>query len=116
MAISTDPIGAMSYGPRGGIYRVVASREQTDDAFFAFEATEPPGGGPSLHIQAREEELFVVLEGSTTEYQALEQGPGGNSETGARGGLAVPDADLQPAAQVRVRTAEGGLISVTCRA
>ena len=66
MAMSTDPIGAMFYGLGGAIYRVLASREQTDDAFFAFEATEPPGGGPPLHIQTREEELFVVLEGEVT--------------------------------------------------
>jgi hypothetical protein len=62
MAIGTDRSGAIFYGLGGGIYRVVAACEQTDNAFFAFEATEPPGGGPPLHIQTREEEFFFVLE------------------------------------------------------
>jgi quercetin dioxygenase-like cupin family protein len=66
MAIGTDRSGAIFYGLGGGIYRVVAACEQTDNAFFAFEATEPPGGGPPLHIQTREEEFFFVLEGEFT--------------------------------------------------
>jgi mannose-6-phosphate isomerase-like protein (cupin superfamily) len=40
----------MYYGPGGGIYQVVATPEQTGNTHFAFEATEPPGGGPPLHI------------------------------------------------------------------
>jgi hypothetical protein len=51
------------YGPGGAIYRVVITQEQTGNTLFAFEAKEPPGGGPPLHIQTREEEFFFVLEG-----------------------------------------------------
>src|SRR5687767_2529616 len=50
-----------------------------------------------------------VPQGPTAEYPALEQGPGGNPEASTRRGLAVSDADLEPAAQVRVRAAQGSL-------
>lgn len=53
----------MYYGPVGGLYQVVATPEQTGNIHFPFVATEPPGGGPPLHIQTRHEELFFVVEG-----------------------------------------------------
>ncbi len=37
-----------------------------------------------------------------------EQGPGSNPEAGTGGRPAVPNSDLKPAAQVRVRSAERG--------
>jgi hypothetical protein len=46
--------------PGGGIYQVVATPKQTGNLHFAFETTEPPGGGPPLHIRTRHEELFFV--------------------------------------------------------
>jgi quercetin dioxygenase-like cupin family protein len=65
-AITTQTPGDVRFGPGGAVYRIVATRAQTDNAVFAFEATEPPGGGPPLHIHTREEEFFVVLEGDIT--------------------------------------------------
>ena len=52
-----------------------------------------------------------VPQGPAAEHPALEQGPGGDPEARARGGLAVSDADREPAAQVRVRAAQGDLTS-----
>jgi hypothetical protein len=43
------------------------------------------------------------------EHPAVEQGPRGNSEAGARGGLAVSNADRESAAQVRDRAAQRDL-------
>jgi hypothetical protein len=48
-------------------------------------------------------------QGSAVEHPALEQGPGGDPEAGARGRPAVPDAHLKPLAQVRVGTAQRGV-------
>ena len=39
-------------------------------------------------------------QGPAAEHPAVEQGPGGDSEAGARAGVAVSDVDRQPAAQV----------------
>src|SRR5262245_250410 len=50
-----------------------------------------------------------VPQGAAAEHPAVQQGLGGNSEAGAGGGLAVSDADLKPAAQVRIRPPQGGL-------
>jgi quercetin dioxygenase-like cupin family protein len=61
-----DPLGQIRYGPGGGVYRIVATPSQTRNTHFAFEATEPPGGGPPLHIHTREEEFFSVIEGEIT--------------------------------------------------
>jgi len=41
------------------------------------------------------------------------KGPGGDPEAGTRRGPAVSDADLQPAAQVRVRPPQGRLTRVS---
>jgi quercetin dioxygenase-like cupin family protein len=71
--------GSLRYGPGGGIYRIVVTAEQTDGTHFAFEATEPPGGGPPLHVHHAEDELFVVLEGEITFYvggRVTRGGPG----------------------------------------
>jgi hypothetical protein len=40
---------------------------------------------------------------SEAEHPAVEQGPGGDSQAGARRGVAVSDVDREPAAQVRDR-------------
>jgi hypothetical protein len=52
-----------------------------------------------------------IPEGPAAEHPAVEQGPRGDSEAGACGGLAVPDADRESAAQVRVRAAQRDLDS-----
>jgi quercetin dioxygenase-like cupin family protein len=56
------------FGPGGGEYHIVATSAETGNLHFAFEATEPPGGGPPLHIHRNEEEFFVVTEGEMTFY------------------------------------------------
>jgi quercetin dioxygenase-like cupin family protein len=70
------------YGAGGGVYRVVATPAGTGNTHYAFEATEPPGGGPPLHIHGREEEFFLVLEGEISFYvggEVLRRGPGGSA-------------------------------------
>ena len=57
---------ATRFGPGGGIYRIVTRAADTNGSIFAFEAFEPPGGGPPLHIHHNEEEFFLVLEGEIT--------------------------------------------------
>jgi quercetin dioxygenase-like cupin family protein len=50
------------------VYRIVATAAETGNTHFAFEAYEPPGGGPPLHTHANEEEFFLVLEGEMSFY------------------------------------------------
>ncbi len=47
----------------GDEYRVLATGNDTAGDYFVMEGMVPPGGGPPLHIQTREEEAFYVLEG-----------------------------------------------------
>ena len=47
----------------GDEYRMLATGEDTAGDYFIMEAIVPPGGGPTPHIQTREEEAFYVLEG-----------------------------------------------------
>ncbi|MDQ3792298.1 MAG: cupin domain-containing protein [Actinomycetota bacterium] len=47
-------------------YKVTS--DQTGGAYSLFEVETPPGGGPPLHVQHREDEAFWVLEG---EYEFL---------------------------------------------
>jgi uncharacterized cupin superfamily protein len=54
------------FGPGGGVYRIIARAEETAGRHFAFEAIEPPGGGPPLHIHTVEDEYFAVLDGEIT--------------------------------------------------
>ena len=44
----------------------MATAAQTNNTHFAFEAIEPPGGGPPLHTHANEEEFLLVIEGEMT--------------------------------------------------
>lgn len=60
--------GRLRYGPGGGRYRIVATAGETAHRHFVMEASEPPGGGPPLHVHKQEDELFVVLEGEITFY------------------------------------------------
>ena len=50
----------------GDVYRFLATGEETDGKYAAFEAIVPPGSGPPPHIHSREEESFLVLEGEMT--------------------------------------------------
>lgn len=51
------------WGP-GDIYNLLATGEETNNAFFQFEAIVPAGGGPPPHIHSREDESFYVVSGS----------------------------------------------------
>ena len=69
----------LRFGPGGGIYRIVATSADTRNTHFAFEATEPPGGGPPLHIHTREEEYLPCSRGRD---HVLDQRPGSQGERG----------------------------------
>lgn len=61
-------LGRVRFGPGGGVYQIVATAAETGNTHFAFEAIEPPGGGPPLHTHANEDEFFLVLDGEITFY------------------------------------------------
>ena len=65
-AVATEQ--QIRFGPGGGVYRIVTTAAQTGGRIFAFEAIEPPGGGPPLHTHAGEDEYFLVLKGEMTFY------------------------------------------------
>ncbi len=50
------------WGP-GDLYNLLATGEETNNAFFQFEAVVPRGGGPPAHIHSREDESFYVVSG-----------------------------------------------------
>ena len=68
MLATVPSLERVRFGPGGGVYKIVATAAETANHHFAFEAIEPPGGGPPLHTHASEEEFFVVLEGEMTFY------------------------------------------------
>jgi mannose-6-phosphate isomerase-like protein (cupin superfamily) len=47
----------------GDAYRLLAGSDDTDGGYMVMEAAIPPGAGPPLHVHAREDEGFYVLEG-----------------------------------------------------
>ena len=61
-----QPDARTRFGPGGGVYRIVTAASESQGRLIAFEASEPPGGGPPLHTHANEEECFFVLEGEVT--------------------------------------------------
>lgn len=48
----------------GNEIRFKLTAEQSGGAVSVGLATVPPGGGPPLHVHAREDELFMILEGT----------------------------------------------------
>ena len=68
MLATVPSLEKVRFGPGGGVYKIVASAAETNNTHFAFEAIEPPGGGPPLHTHANEEEFFLVLDGEMTFY------------------------------------------------
>lgn len=68
MATATIGLERVRFGPGGGVYRIVTTAAESNGRFFAFEAVEPPGGGPPLHTHASEEEFFFVLAGEMSFY------------------------------------------------
>lgn len=63
MSTTTNAIADTYYAPGGRLFQVVATAGQTGNTHFALLTTEPPGGGPPLHLQTRHDELFFVIEG-----------------------------------------------------
>ena len=68
MLATVPALEKIRYGPGGGVYKIVATAAQTNNTHFAFEAIEPPGGGPPLHTHANEEEFLLIIEGEMTFY------------------------------------------------
>lgn len=50
------------WGP-GDLYSMLATGEETNNAFFQFEAIVPEGGGPPAHVHSREDESFYIVSG-----------------------------------------------------
>src|SRR5215472_9596537 len=55
--------GPVIRAPTGGPATIRARTEDTAGALALIEVTVPPKSGPRLHVHAREDELWVVLEG-----------------------------------------------------
>jgi quercetin dioxygenase-like cupin family protein len=51
------------WGP-GDLYNLLATGDETNNAFFQFEAIVPKGGGPPPHVHSREDETFYMVRGS----------------------------------------------------
>jgi mannose-6-phosphate isomerase-like protein (cupin superfamily) len=54
--------GPAVWGP-GDLYTFLATGDETNGAYFQFEALVPPGGGPPPHIHHAEAESFYLVEG-----------------------------------------------------
>ena len=54
--------GLAYWGP-GDRYTFLVTGEESAGAYFAMEASVPPGGGPPPHIHSREDETFYLIEG-----------------------------------------------------
>jgi len=50
------------YGP-GDLYNLLVTGDETNNAFFQFEAVVPKGGGPPAHVHRNEDESFYVVSG-----------------------------------------------------
>lgn len=50
----------------GGTYTILASSDQTGDAYTAVHCVIPPDNGPPPHLHKAQEESFYVLEGTMT--------------------------------------------------
>ena len=55
---------APAFAGPGDRYYFLATGEETNNAFFQFEATVPSGAGPPPHIHRREDETFYIVSGS----------------------------------------------------
>ena len=51
------------WGP-GDLYSLLVTGEETNNAFFQFEAIVPREGGPPPHVHSREDESFYIVSGS----------------------------------------------------
>ena len=62
------PGGGRTLWVLGELVTYKVTSDQTSGAYSLFEVVSQPGGGPSPHVQHREDESFYVLEG---EYEFL---------------------------------------------
>ncbi len=53
-----------AYRGPGDLYTFLATGDETNGAYFQFEALVPPGGGPPPHIHGGEDESFYLAQGS----------------------------------------------------
>ena len=61
--VSLPGEGPTIRAPTGGPAVVRARTENTGGALALIDVTVPPKSGPALHVHAKEDELWVVLEG-----------------------------------------------------
>ena len=47
----------------GNVLTVMLGRDQTGNQLSIMSEVTPPGGGPTLHVHHREDEIFLVVEG-----------------------------------------------------
>lgn len=59
----TSEQGTVIHGPAGGPARVLAGTPETAGTFTCLDNIIGPGQGPPLHVHAREDEIWFVLEG-----------------------------------------------------
>jgi quercetin dioxygenase-like cupin family protein len=88
VAVAADAtLERVRFGAGGGVYHIVATAAETRNTIYAFEATEPPGGGPPLHTHAGEDEFFLVLDGEISFYVGgrVTRGKAGDSAYAPRG-------------------------------
>lgn len=52
----------------GNVLSVMLAGEQTGEALSVMLEQTPPGGGPPLHAHAKEDEIFLVVEGQLSYY------------------------------------------------
>jgi quercetin dioxygenase-like cupin family protein len=63
---SRSPTEGRTIAVVGDVYRFLATGEETNGKYAAFEAIVPPGGGPPPHVHSREDESFYVIDGEIT--------------------------------------------------
>src|SRR5919201_2706303 len=61
--IHIEPGRGNAFSAAGGVYRVLASVEETGGAYALSEIRVSPGNGPPPHVHSRDDEAFFVLEG-----------------------------------------------------
>lgn len=66
-ALHADDQAEVIHGA-GDCYRYLIRGSDSNGQYFVVEGVVPPGGGPPLHVQTREEEAFYILEGEVTFY------------------------------------------------
>lgn len=79
--LSTDP-SAEALEWRGTTYRTILTTAESGGAMSIVDSRCPAESGPPRHVHAREDEIFVVLEGEVEFWlagQTLRRGAGGTA-------------------------------------